>query len=316
VKSYDFTTNAADSLIEYGYLQMLEYISEHPELPRNGSRNPNAGTVYTAEPVDEIRFTGLREVSDDAVHDWLQLGSGDIADPQNLREAAEQFYASGLFESVEYFLEPSADSGYVNIVYIFTEREPSSIGIGMTYNNQFGLDGRITYRHLNFLNNGDHFILNAGGGNRYAYSELRLLDLSSGRRKWFANYSLSMYQMQVKAYDRDGSSSFEVESEGIVDIARGYSAGWSGLNEIGVSGTGHKSGNGEFQGFVSVFATHLTETMDNPVHPDRGIRFEARASWAPFMTHRHLKLDYDFEGAVPFLRKGTLVLNNANLDRR
>jgi len=309
-KSYNFTSEAADSLIDLAYVQMLQYLREHPEIPRNEGRSLQTGSnEYSIRHIDEIEYRGLEKVSEDAVLDWMILSSGERATAVNLRDAAEKLYASGLFERVEYTLEPSSDSGFVNIIYAFTEREPSSVGIGMTYNNQFGLDGRITYRHLNFLNAGDHLIVNAGGGDRYIYTELRLLDLSSGRRKWFADYSLSAYQMQVKAFERDGSSSYRVVTEGCGDIARGFSAGWSGLNEIGISGTAHRYGAGEFQGFASIFFSHLTETMDNPVHPETGIRFETRVSWAPLMTHKHISLVYDFEGAVPFLRKGTMILN-------
>ncbi len=309
-KSYDFTNEAAESLIESGYTQMLEYLREHPEIPRNDSRSSSTEAgEFPAGVISGIEFTGLREVSENAVLDWMILLEGDIATSANLRDAAEKLYASGLFDRVDYFLESSPDSGYINIIYTFTEREPSSIGIGMTYNNQFGLDGRITYRHLNFLNAGDHLILNAGGGDSYVFTEIRVLDLSSGRRKWFVDFSLSGYQMQVKAFERDGSSSYRVVTEGHGDIARGLSSGWSGLNEIGLSGTVHRYGSDEFQGFTSIFLSHLTETMDNPVNPKTGVRFETRVSWAPLMTYRHLNLSYDFESAVPFLRKGTMVLN-------
>ncbi|MEN8208204.1 MAG: patatin-like phospholipase family protein [Candidatus Fermentibacteria bacterium] len=309
-KSYEFTNEAADSLIELAYSQMLQYLREHPEIPRS-ERQP-LSTLENEVParlIGGIEYTGLIEVSEDAVLDWMILSTEERATPERLRVAAEKLYASDLFDRVDYSLEPNPDSGYVNIVYAFTEREPSSIGIGMTYNNQFGLDGRITYRHRNFLNAGDHLILNAGGGDRYFYTELQLLDLSSGRRKWFADYSLTGYQMKIEAFERDGSSSYRVETVGSGNIARGYSAGWSGLNETGISGTVHRYGAGEFQGFASLFFTHLTETIDDPVNPKSGIRFETKISWAPLMTHKHLKLGYDFESAVPFLRKGTIVLN-------
>ena len=309
-KSYNFTNEAADSLIELAYTQMLQYLQEHPEIPRNEGYASSPGEdAAQAFLIGGIEFKGLTEVSDDAVLDWMILSAGENATSSDLRDAAEKLYASGLFDRVDYYLEPSPDSGYVNIVYTFTEREPSSIGIGMTYNNQFGLDGRVTYRHQNFLNAGDHLILNAGGGDRYIYTELRLLDLASGRRKWFADYSLTGYQMKIEAFDREGSSAYRVETAGSGNIARGYSAGWSGLNEVGISGTVHRYGADEFQGFTSLFFSHLTETMDNPVHPKSGMRFETRVAWAPLMTHKHLSLAYDFEGAVPFLRKGTMVLN-------
>ncbi|MCD4702228.1 MAG: patatin-like phospholipase family protein [Candidatus Aegiribacteria sp.] len=309
-KSYNFTNEAADSLIELGYTQMLQYLHEHPEISRNEScSSTTRAEEFPVEVISRIEYRGLREVSEDAIREWMILSTGDRATSVNLRDSAEKLYASGLFDRIDYFLESSPDSGCVNVIYTFTEREPSSIGIGMTYNNQFGLDGRITYRHLNFLNDGNHLILNAGGGDRYIFTEFRVLDLSSGRRKWFADYSLSGYQMQIKVFERDGSSSYRVVTEGHGDIARGFSSGWSGLNEIGISGIVHRYGSEEFQGFSSIFLSHLTETMDNPVHPKTGVRFEARVSWAPLMTHKHLNLGYDFEGAVPFLRKGTMVLN-------
>ncbi len=309
-KSYNFTGEAADSLIELAYTQMLQYLREHPEIPRNESRSSSTGSdEYPVRLIEGIEYRGLMSVSEGAVLDWMILSAGDRATAANLRDAAEKLYASGLFDRVDYFLEPSPDSGFVNIVYTVVEREPSSVGIGMTYNNQFGLDGRITYRHMNFLNAGDHLIMNAGGGDRYIYTELRLLDLSSGRRKWFADYSLTGYQMKIEAFEKDGSSTYRVETAGFGDIARGFSSGWSGLNEMGISGMVHRYGSDEFQGFTSIFLSHLTKTMDNPVCPERGVRFETRVAWAPLMTHKHLSLDYDFEGAFPFLRKGTMVLN-------
>ncbi len=309
-RSYDFSTEAADSLIELGYTQMLDYLREHPEIPRNEGRPPPENAMeISADVINEIEFNGLEKVSEEAVLDWMILATGDSATSEQLRGAAEKLFASGLFERVDYSLEPSNESGFVKLIYSFTEREPSSIGIGMTYNNQFGLDGRVTYKHLNFLNAGDHLILSAGGGDRYIYTELRLLDLSSGRRKWFADYSFSGYQMQVKAFDRDCSFSERVETQIRGSSARGFASGWSGLNEIGITGTAHRFGSDEFEGFASVFLSHLTETMDNPVHPGRGVRFAARISWAPLMTHKHLEIEYDFEGAVPFLRKGTMLLN-------
>jgi NTE family protein len=308
-KSYDFTSEAADSLIELGYRQMLDYLREHPEIPRRTSERDSAVESIPEYTISQIEFTGLQNVSRKAVEDWLILETGDSASSATLREASAKLFASGLFDSVEFTLEAASDPGSVNINYIVSEREPSSIGIGMTYNNQFGLDGKITYRHLNFLNGGDHLIFNAGGGDRYLYSEIRILDLSSGSRTWFADYSLSGFQMQVKAFDRSGIASFLVETEGHAEIAAGFSSGWSGLNEAGISGTVHRYGSEEFQGFVSVFLTHLTETRSNPVNPQRGIRLETRVAWAPLMTHKHLSLDYDFEGATPFLRKGTLSLN-------
>ncbi|MBN2608899.1 MAG: patatin-like phospholipase family protein [Candidatus Fermentibacteraceae bacterium] len=308
-RSYAFSSEAADTLIDLGYREMLRYLEEHPEIPR-GDRPSADGIVPSREAciIDSISLTGLENVSDEAVLDWMLLTPGDSVLPEDLREAAERLYASDLFERVDYRLEPAGFPGSVGLIYSFVEREPSSIGIGMTYSDQFGLDGRITYRHQNFMNEGDHFLVNLGGGDRYLFGELRLLDLTSGRRKWFADYSMAVYQMKVRKYEEDGSSTIPVETFGYAQASRGFSSGWSGLNELGISGTVHRYGSGEHEGFASIFLAHLTETVDDPVYPGSGMRISAKLSWAPLMTHKQISFQYDLLGAFPFLRKGTMVM--------
>ncbi|MBD3278176.1 MAG: hypothetical protein GF388_07750, partial [Candidatus Aegiribacteria sp.] len=305
-KSYTFTSEAADTLIRLGYNQMMEYLNSHPEIPRSSV----AGDTVNAPPpllrIDSIEFRGLETVSREAVNDWLILRPGDRTDPGHLRNAAEKLYASGLFERVDYVLEPSNEEGGANIVYSFIEKEPSSIGIGMTYNDQLGLDGRITYRHNNFLNAGDHLIMNGGGGEYYIFGDLRVLDLSSGRRSWFADYSLTAYQVRMKTFHRDGSSGISMETSGSASAARGFSTGWFGLSEFGVAGELHRYGSGPNQGFGSLFLGHLTDTMDDPVNPRSGMRLSGRLWWSPFKPNQHLGFRWDLTGAVPFLRKGTL----------
>jgi hypothetical protein len=117
-----------------------------------------------------------------------------------------------------------------------------------------------------------------------------------------------MYQTKVRKYEPDGSSTVPVETFGCAQAARGFSSGWSALNELGVSATVHRYGSQEHQGYASLYLAHLTETVDDPVRPSSGSRISARLSWAPFMTHEHLCLRYDLLTAFPFLRKGTMLL--------
>jgi predicted acylesterase/phospholipase RssA len=308
-RSYDFTSEAAETLIDLGYSEMLSYLDEHPEIPRSGHvRTGETEPSREINVIASISLTGLEKVSEKAVLDWMLLARGDSVLPADLREAAERLYASDLFERVDYRLEPAGSPGSVELIYSFIEREPSSIGIGMTYSNQFGLDGRITYRHQNLMNAGDHLMVNAGGGDMYFFSEFRLLDLTSGRRKWFADYSMAMYQMKVRKYEEDGSYTIPVETFGNAQASRGFSSGWSGLNELGISGTVHRYGSDEYEGYASIFLAHLTETVDDRVRPGSGMRVSANLSWAPLMTHKHVSLQYDLLGAFPFLRKGTMVM--------
>ncbi len=305
-KSYSFTSEAADSLIDMGYNQTLEYLREHPEIPR---RHPHHVLRVDTRPnymIGNVQFTGLEEVSDSVVHDWFILSGGDEASTDKLREAAEKLYASGLFDRVDYRLEPATDSGFIDIIYTFVEREPSSVGIGLTYCDEFGFDARLTYRHLDFLKAGNHFIFNIGGGDRYLFGEIRLLDLSSGNRNWITDYSVTARQMKAQFYERDRSVFDRVSTMVEASAAKGFSAGWSGLTEFGISGILHRYGSGDLEGFPSVFISHTNETMSDPVNPRSGIRLRTRLYWAPLGTNKHGCLDYDFESAFPFLRKGTM----------
>ena len=305
-KSYAFTNEAADSLIDMGYNQMLAYLREHPEIPR---RSPHHDACVDPRPhyiIGDVQFAGLEKVSDSVVHDWFILSRGDEASIDKLREAAEKLYASGLFDRIDYRLEPSADSGFVDVTYTFTEREPSSVGIGMTYCDEFGVDVRFTYRHLDFLKAGNHFIFNIGGGDRYSFGEIRLLDLSSENRNWITSYSATAIQMKAEFFERDKTVYDRVLTMAEASAARGFSAGWSGLTELGVSGVLHRYGSSDPEGFPSVFISHTNETMSDPVNPRSGIRLKTRLYWAPLGDHKHGCLDYDFESAFPFLRKGTM----------
>jgi hypothetical protein len=233
-RSYTFTSQAADTLVRLGYQQMLSYLREHPEIPRSPRSSRVAGTdaPHRVYRLDSISLQDLRSVSQTAALQWLPLEKGDTVNSAVLRSAAENLYASDMFQRVDYEMRPAGEPGRVDLTYSFREKEPSSIGIGMTYCDQFGLDGRVTYRHQNFLNAGDHLLINAGGGEGYVFGEVRVLDLASVRREWFADYWASFYQMRVKQFRSDGSTWMPVETSGRISACRGFTWGWSGLNEI------------------------------------------------------------------------------------
>jgi len=307
-KAYEFTTEMADSLIEMGYLQTLDYLNAHEEIPRGiVQERPQPDTLLT---IANLRLDGLQDVSERVVLGRLILDRGDTVTPADLRTAAEVLYASGLFESVDYRLIPTGRPGEADLLYTFSEREPSSVGIGLTYTDQTGLDSRATYRNLDFLGTGCHFIFNTGGGERYVFGEMRLLDLASGTRRWFADYAVSAWQMKARFYDRLRCSVDKVATMFEAALSRGFSTGWSGLCEIGLSGTIHRYGSSEPEGYAAFYVSHLNETMEDPVDPTSGIRIASRVFWAPFGNHRLGGLTMDFEGAFPFLRRGTMQLTS------
>jgi len=91
-KSYEFTNRAADSLIDAGYRQAIEFLESHPEIPRGtGDSDGESRVPPCIRKVGEVRLEGLDEIRPETVRDWLMLKEGQEISPRLLREAAGRY---------------------------------------------------------------------------------------------------------------------------------------------------------------------------------------------------------------------------------
>jgi len=269
---------SAESLIATGYRTTMAFLAEHREIPRTGSTHHSwhPGRVGLRNTI----LGGLVRFPYRAVFPWLNLQRGDLVGPEELRQASEMLYASGLFSSVYPCLLPAGD-GTADLLLRLEERDPSSIGIGLIYSSEFGLDGRITFRNWNFLHTGRRLIFSAGGGSGYAFGEATVLDLGI-RRKWFNQLTVRGWQMCTTIYDREGWTGEGVETRLEGELASGFSMGWFGLTQTGVLGSLRSSSAGGRDAFAALFVRGVRETLDDPVDPEQGEKLSLVLALDPF----------------------------------
>ena len=280
-----------DSLISWGYNQGLAWIAENPDLPRGGEYS--TGWHPPAFTVRNIHFSGNDNVSMRAVDRWFSLSRGDSLNTWIAMDVAENLYASGLFDMIRMSMLPTGDPKQCDIVFDVTERDPGTLGLGISYNSDFGLDARITLEHMNTFNRGIKSIVNTGGGDRYAFLEVSSFTNTSQTDRYL---SLSGSLYQIKGYEPDGISSNPMRTwtNHSLELTFGRSFSWYGIVETALEWKGRSyTGGTSTEAFPLLSASYLTDTRENPTTDSPGTRVFFKAGWCPQKNNTHNSLNWD-----------------------
>ena len=283
----------ADSLLNWGYQQGMAWIAEHPELPR-GTTTPVTGWDPPALTIRNILYSGNERVSVLAIDNWLTLNPGDTLNCRTASEAAENLYASGLFSMVRFTMLPTGETGTADLAFDLTEKDPGNIGLGLSYNNDFGLDGRITINHYNTFNRGIRSLVNVGGGNGYAFAELNSYTGTS-RNNRFASLSASIYQIKGQEPRETEESEPRIWTDHSISMNADRPFSWFGFSEFSAGIKGRKyAGTGSTSSFPFLAVSFLSDTRDNPTANAPGTRLFLRCEWCPAEKSRHYSANWDF----------------------
>lgn len=289
-----------DSLIDWGYEQGIAWIALHPELPR-GSTTPSEGWNPPVLTIRNILYSGIERVSVLAIDNWLTLSPGDTLNYISAAEAAENLYASGLFSMVRFTMLPTSEPGTADLAFELTEKDPGSIGLGLSYNNDFGLDGRITINHYNTFNRGVRSLVNIGGGSGYAFAELNSYTGTS-RNSRYANISASIYQIKGQESVHTEESEPRIWTDHSLSASLDRPFSWFGFSEftVGIKGRNY-AGTHLTQSFPFAAISFLSDTRDNPTSNAPGTRLFFRTEWCPAEKSRHYSVSWDFarRGELP-----------------
>ncbi|HOP27496.1 MAG TPA: patatin-like phospholipase family protein [Candidatus Sabulitectum sp.] len=287
VWSFDET----DSLIAWGYSQGMEWIAAQEGLPTGAQER--TGWTPPEFVLGNVHFAGNEDVSLLAIDRWLTLSPGDTLSTRSAMEAAENLYASGLFSMVRFSMLPGRERGTADLAYELTERDPGTVGLGLSYNNDFGMDARITVEHANTFNRGIRSIVNTGGGNGYAFAELSSYTNTRERERYFA---LSAGISQIKGWETDGNggSSLRTWTDHTAQLMLGRPVSWFGMMELaaGVYGRDY-AGTALTQSFPLLSVSALTDTRTDPTSVSPGTRFYLTGGWCPAPRSRHCSLEWD-----------------------
>ncbi len=287
VWSFDQT----DSLISWGYRQGLEWLSEQTGLPVGAGEN--RGFTPPTFILRNIMFSGNSSVSVMAIDRWLTIGSGDTITTRSAMEAAENIYASGLFSMVRFSMTPAGRQGNANLHFRLTEKDPGSIGLGLSYNNDFGMDARITVEHRNTFNRGITSYINTGGGNGYAFAEFSSLT-NTRRRDRYMGLRAGISQIKGWEPDESGENNLRTWTDHTFSMDFGRPVSWFGMMELsgGIQGRNY-AGTQMTQSFPLLTVSVLTDTRENPAATAPGTRFYARAGWCPAPGSAHQSVQWD-----------------------
>jgi NTE family protein len=114
----------ADSHLE----QLKALVAGIPLRPR--SSLPGAA----APIIDSISFQGLRQVKSAQLEVNLRVRPGASADPSAISADVKRLYATRLFDSVGYNLEPLGENRY-HLVYLVKEALPHTLGASLRYDS-------------------------------------------------------------------------------------------------------------------------------------------------------------------------------------
>ncbi|GEM_PF-452114 len=283
-----------DSLVAWGYNQGMTWIAEHPDLPRGGPER--TGWHPPDFTVRNILFSGNSTVSMRAIDRWLHLSRGDTLNTQIAMNAAENLYASGLFSMIRMSLLPAGSPDKCDIAFTVTEDDPGTLGLGLSYNNDFGLDARITLEHRNTFNRGIKSIVNAGGGSNYAFLELSSSTNTLHTNRYFTLFG-SIYQIKGYEPDRQGVNHLRIWTDHSAGLTVRRSFSWYGIMELaaGWKARSYSRNTTGTQAFPLLSASCLTDTRSNLSINSPGTRFFLSAGWCPRKNRSHTVVKWDIE---------------------
>jgi NTE family protein len=106
---------------------LVANIAPRPPLP------PPSSSIASIEAVS---FRGLKRIKAAQLFPSVHVHRGDTVDPSAIGADVGRLYATRLFDSVAYTLEPRGEDHY-DLVYLLNESPANSLGAGLRYDNDY-----------------------------------------------------------------------------------------------------------------------------------------------------------------------------------
>lgn len=135
-----FTFNQYDrvpELINRGEEEAVLHLEELKALTAGIPAHPRAAPATTAEIIiDSISFQGLNKIDAAQLNANMRVRPGERTDPATLSADVGRLYATRLFDSVKYNLEP-VNGNHYQLTFIVKEAPLHSLGVSLRYDNDY-----------------------------------------------------------------------------------------------------------------------------------------------------------------------------------
>jgi NTE family protein len=137
---HEFTNRDYDKLqeiIQRGEEEAVRRLEQLKALTAGIPWRPRTAQSEIAAPIiDSISFHGLKELSPLQLAPHLHIRKGTAVDPEEIVEDVSRLYATRLFESVQYNLEPLGHNHY-RLMFIVKEAPLRTLGASLRYDNDY-----------------------------------------------------------------------------------------------------------------------------------------------------------------------------------
>ena len=271
--------------------------------------------------IDSIAFSGFDRVSVKQIEKKLRLRPGDEAIPADIADEVSRIYATRLFESVSYTLEPAGENRY-RLIFRVREDLPNTLGAGIRYDNDYSFTILAEFIARQLFHTPSRAVVSSQfGGLEYHTASLRYVPFQSGpfyiepkveisrqkRRDW--NDETMTYRFMDK---REGG---HIMLGGTISRQVEFSVGYQ-IGRVRISDA-HESivRQGPGASVLAGLAAKLYwDSLDFPEYPRSGNRFSVqlekqdKAFGSDFSNTKGL---IEYRRYMPLSDKGTLRMDVA-----
>jgi NTE family protein len=156
------------------------HLSELQALTTGIPMHPRIAPPEQATPIiDAISFRGLQKINSSQLQRNIHVTPGDGVEPSRIGADVGRLYATRLFESVGYDLEPTAENHY-RLVFKVKEAPLRVLGAGLRYDNEYSFVALVEFTARQLFNSPSTATVSAQfGGLEDHYASLRLTPSSA-----------------------------------------------------------------------------------------------------------------------------------------
>jgi NTE family protein len=139
-------------IVKLGEQTALGHLDELRALVAGTPAHPRIQAPEQAAPVvDSISFRGLKQIRPDQLLPNIQLNPGDAVDPARIGADVGRLYATRLFESVGYNLEPAGENRY-HLIFKVKESPLRVFGGSLRYDNDHSFVALVEFTARQLFN--------------------------------------------------------------------------------------------------------------------------------------------------------------------
>jgi NTE family protein len=268
-------------IIQRGEKEADNRLEQLKALVTNVPKHPHSIQIEDIAPIiDSISFRGLKKAKSSQLSANLRVHAGESVDPQAIGADVSRLYATSLFDSVSYNLEPLSKNHY-RLVYVVKEAPLRFLGASLRYDNDYNFVVLAEFTARQLFDTSSQATISAKFCGMEDYSAaLRLAPFS---RKFFVEPKANARRLErLDIRDQDLVDKYTDKREGgqmmigglifnQLEIHGGYR-----YERVRISGGSDPNSMTDSTALAGITVRLERDSLDDPEFPDRGMSLDFR----------------------------------------